>query len=86
MPHSDVHLDRLDERMVWRLAFRFWGESYALVDVREASTGLRTSLLRLQDCLLELRMRGVQLPLPLRECEDIAGERRVEDSVRGPRD
>lgn len=67
MSRPDAQLSGLDFSELPRLANRLWFDSYALVGDPKALERLRISLNRLKDVLDEIRIRGLQTEIDLRQ-------------------
>jgi hypothetical protein len=81
MPGQDKQIVTADTRMLWRLAIRFLGDlEIAWVSGRPPEE-LRRLFQKLRDCLNELRLRGVQLEIDLREREQVPAARKVDGPV-----
>jgi hypothetical protein len=66
---EDFHIKQVSQAELWRLSYRFLGESEVEAMAQRGSDRLRIALRRLRLVQDELKLRGVQLELDLRERE-----------------
>lgn len=76
----------MTDLQLWRMADRFWVEVDARLGVYRPSEELRTAHSRLRAVMDELKLRGIQLSLGLREEQLEAADRPVDAPVSEPLD
>jgi hypothetical protein len=71
-------IERLDTPKLWRLALAILDDMQVKLTTRRASGDLRRSCQNLENCLLELRMRGIQLELDLGKSQQVARDSHID--------
>lgn len=81
MAKRDVHIQRVSTPELWRLALEFLSKAEVEALMLRGGDRLRRPHYFLRECLLELKMRGTQLELDLRQREKEPAHREVDARV-----